>query len=375
MTINILIIFKNLIFAKCIFKKPNKKKILIYDGYSESFARCFFPKKSYEILYCRYESINIYIFCMTLLKSGIINFKDNYKKKFIESVSPNIVFTSIDNNPAFYNLKNIYGKPFYISVQNGLRSNFFYKDCKKFIKRTKKKLKADHIFLFGKNDKKRFSKIIEGNIHCSGHVVNNHYLIKPSQKKINSIMYISQYRWHEEGKKTSRNSAFWAEILEQDKRIFGYLNKFCKKRNIKLIYCAKIGISFEPYLRNILVKGDWIYFPNINKFKTYKNLNKQQMVVSRDSTLGFEALAKGLKCAFLYEHFPAKDCIVKYSKSGVFWANTKNYYDSEKILTRVIGFNNKRWKKIVNKYSAEILTYDPANAKMKKILKDILKKT
>jgi surface carbohydrate biosynthesis protein len=376
MPINTLKIFKNLIFARWIFKKPNKKNILIYDRVSEIFSQCLFPKKSYEILDCRYESINIYIFCMTFLKSGIINFKDNYKKNFMEFVSPKIVFTSVDNNPAFYNLKNIYDKPFYISVQNGMRNNIFYKECKKFIQRTKKKLKADHIFLFGKNDKKKFSKIIEGDIHCSGNVINNHYLIKPSQKKINSIIYISNYG-SATGLEMVRKADFRVNTLEQEKRIFGYLNKFCKKRKIKLIFCAKkkTGISLEPYLRNILAKGDWIYYPSVvRKFKTYKKLNQQRMVVFSYSTLGFEALAKGLRCVSFYDHFPLDDYVVKYPKSGVFWTNTKNYHDAEKILTRVIGLNNKRWKKIVKKYSAEILTYDPANTKMKKILKNILKK-
>ena len=382
MTINKLKIFKNLIFSKWNFKKPNKKNILIYDRASEHFSRYLFPKKSYEILDSRYESTNIYIFCITFLKSGIKNFKDNYKKNFIEFVSPKIVFTSIDNNPAFYNLKNIYDKPFYISVQNGMRYNDFYKECKQYIQKTKRKLKADHIFLFGKNDKKRFSKIIEGNIHCFGNIINNHYLIRPSQKKINSIMYISQY------KVTGGDKL--ANLLEEEKRICGHLNKFCKKRNFKLIFCAKKGVPLKSYYRNVLLKdisankaiinknilskGDWIYHPGGNVFKTYKKLNEQQMVVFSYSTLGFEALAKGLKCAIFYKHFPSKDCNVKYPRSGVFWTNSKNYYDSKKILTRVIGLNNKRWKKIANKYSSEILTYDPANVKIKKILKNILKK-
>jgi surface carbohydrate biosynthesis protein len=263
-----------------------------------------------------------------------------------------------------------------------MRNNIFYKECKKIIQRKKKKLKADHIFLFGKNDKKRFSKIIEGNIHCFGNIINNHYLIRPSQKKINSIMYISQY------KVTGGDKL--ANLLEEEKRICGHLNKFCKKRNFKLIFCAKKGVPLKSYYRNVLLKdisankaiinknilskGDWIYHPGGNVFKTYKKLNEQQMVVFSHSTLGFEALAKGLKCAIFYKHFPLKDCNVKYPRSGVFWTNSKNYYDAEKILTRVIGLSNKRWKKIVNKYSAEILTYDPANVKIKKILRNILKK-
>ena len=154
-------LFLKLIKAKWVFKKPNKKKILIYDRQSEEngFAQIFFSKKNYEIFDRRYESINIYILCITLLKFGIKNLKDNYKKTFIMFVSPKIVYTSIDNDSAFFKLKHLYDKSIYVSDQNGLSKvtakgwpNKFYRECRKYAQETKKKPEADHIFLFGKNN-------------------------------------------------------------------------------------------------------------------------------------------------------------------------------------------------------------------------------
>ena len=51
-----------LLKVKWVFNKPKKKKILIYDKMSEEngFAEIFFQKKDYEILYRRYEKINLY---------------------------------------------------------------------------------------------------------------------------------------------------------------------------------------------------------------------------------------------------------------------------------------------------------------------------
>ena len=365
-------LFKRFLFAKWIFNKPRKNDILIYDRESEWIARFLFSKKSYEILDVRYESINIYIFYITFLKVGIKNFVQNYKKNFMKLVSPKIVFTAMDNYLAFYKLKNIYDKPFYISVQNGMRNYEFYNECKKYIQKTTAKLKADHIFFFGKNEKERCSKIIEGNIHCSGSLLNNHYLIsaRKVKKKISSIMYISQYSVasHDQASTFAKNS------FKKDIRIFNYLIRFCEKKNIKLSFCAKVATSLETFYRNKLNKGNWIYRPKVSEFKTYKTLNKQQMIVFRYSTLGFEALAKGIKCVASSEHFPIRGSNVNYPKSGLFWTNSKNYDDLEKTLNRVIGFSNKRWKKIVDKYSTEILSYDPTNTKIKKILKNILKK-
>ena len=125
-------------------------------------AEILFSKKNYEILNRRYESINLYVFWVCILRNGFKNLKDNYKKTFLTLVSPKIVYTSIDNDPAFFKLKHLYNKPIYISDQNGIDKvtdaywpNRFYKECIKYKKETKKKPEADHIFLFGKNEKEK----------------------------------------------------------------------------------------------------------------------------------------------------------------------------------------------------------------------------
>jgi len=357
------IIFK-LIKAKWLFKKPNKKDILIYDSVNK--AQFIFPKKNYETLPVRYESINIYVFCITFLTFGIRNFKNNYKKVFIKLVSPKIIYTEIDNNPAFYKLKEIYDKSIYISVQNGMRNNKFYEKCRQYTKK-KKKLKADHIFVFGKSEKERLLRIIDAKIHVVGNVFNNKFSIQPKKlkKKIKSIMFISQY--------VLKNNPDLPYIkAKKEKQIFNYLIKFCEKKKIQLNFLEKDKRLTESFFRNYFNKGNWIFHSKVNTEKTYKTLNKQQMVVFHFSTLGFEALAKGLKCASFNSYFPIKDNHIKYPKSGTFWSNSTNYSDFEKTLNRVIGFSNKHWQKIVNKYSSEILSYDPNNDKIKKVLKNIL---
>tara|TARA_B100000700_G_C14960460_1_gene816176 strand:+ start:199 stop:1269 length:1071 start_codon:yes stop_codon:yes gene_type:complete len=353
--------FLQLIKARWIFKKPSKKKILVYDRFSETFAQILFPKIDYEILDVRYESINIYVLVSTLLRFQFKNFRDNYKKIFFNLVSPKLVYTSVDNNLAFFRLKDLYSKAIYISDQNGMRQNTFNNECRNYINKSKNKLKADHIFLFGQNEKKRFSKIIEGNIYTLGNTKNNHYPINRSntKKKIQSIMFIC--------------SATNKKDEEIDKSIFGHLHKYCIKKNIKLIFCSRFGLSMEHFYRKNYGKGDWIYFPRINTASTFKNLNKQQMVVFSHSSLGYQALAKGLRCAVFQKSFPIKGNNVKYPKSGVFWTNSKKYEDFAKLLNRVIAFSNKRWKKIASRYSTEILSYDPANIKKRKIIKMALR--
>ena len=93
--------------------------------------------------------LNLYVLYTTLLMSGIKNFRDNYKQTFIRLVSPKIVYTSIDHNPAFFELKNLYDKPCYISDQIGMSKTFgtyrqdnFYGKLKKYAQKTNKTLKT-----------------------------------------------------------------------------------------------------------------------------------------------------------------------------------------------------------------------------------------
>ena len=361
-------ILLDLLRAKWVFTKPKNRRILIYDRQSEDYSRYLFRKKDCEILDVRRERLNLYVFFLTLKSLKFKNIKDNYKKIYIELVSPKIVYTAIDNNPAFFKLKAISNKPIYISDQNGMskvadsyKQESFYGNLKKYTQKNKKMPEADHIFLFGKNDRDRISKVIKGKVHLFGNTKNNYFVIKRMKvkKKITSIMFIS--------------SGLFPSALKQDKIIFKNLIKFCKKKNIKLTFCSRVGSTEENFHRNCFDKGNWIYLPRISTLKVYTNLNKQQMVVFSHSTLGFQALSKGVKCAVFYRCFPEKGAHGKFPKSGPFWINSNTYYSFEKVLNRVMNFSNKRWKKIAKEYSNKILSYNPSNIKKMKIINMVLK--
>ena len=76
------IFFKIIFKTKWRFKKPRKTDILIYDDESIEILNFYLKKKRYEIFYCRYEEINIYIILISILKNGIQNLK-----KIIKSIT------------------------------------------------------------------------------------------------------------------------------------------------------------------------------------------------------------------------------------------------------------------------------------------------
>ena len=88
------------------------------------------------------------------------------------------------------------------------------------------------------------------------------------------------------------------------------------------------------FFRSWFIKGNWIFHSRVNREEIYKTINKQQMVVESHSTIGFQALAKGIKCAFFYTCFPEKGSHLKFSKKGPFWTNSNTYDDFTKIMEK-----------------------------------------
>ena len=360
----------DVIRAKWIFTKPKKNKVLIYDSQSEQYSKYLFKKRDCEVLDVRYESFNIYVFLLALKSLKFSKVTENYKKIYIELVDPKIVYTAIDNNPAFYKLKEIIKGPTFITDQNGMskvedsyKQELFFGNLKNYKKITNKMPKVDHMFLFGENDKKKMSKLINGKIHLLGNTKNNHFVIRKRKvyKKINSIMFIS--------------SAYYERALIQDKILFKHLRRFCEKRKIKISLAGRQGKNHEKgeiFYRNYFGDGNWTFLPRISTSKTYNNLNNQQMIVFAHSTLGFQAIAKGIKCAVFYECFPEKGASGKFNKRGPFWTNSNNYQDFEKLLNKVMKYSNKKWLKISKQYSDKILCYKPYNIEKKKIINKIL---
>lgn len=91
---------------KIYFYPPNKTDLLVYDRqsvFNGLFNALFKNVKNYSILDSRYESINVYILFLSLLKFNfcIKNLKNIYKRIYLQHVQPKIIYTSIDNNPGF----------------------------------------------------------------------------------------------------------------------------------------------------------------------------------------------------------------------------------------------------------------------------------
>ncbi len=353
---------------------PKKSDLLIYDrpAVEAGFVDVLFKNQKYEIMDIRYETINLYILILSILKSklNLKKLSQYYKMVFLKKVNPKIVYTISDNNPAFYDLKNIYSKPIYISDQFGIAKvvdqtwpNDFSKKCTEMNKRSKNKLRADLVFVFNESEKKQMQKYIHGKIEALGTTKCNNFLLTKEQKK------------KQKKKITFINSGLYEKTIHNEIKIFNYLKSYCIKKNIKLEMLSRKGAKSEKYYRDKFGKGNWKYLPSARgDLSAYRGLSNNSLIVFSHSSLGLEALAIGHRCVIFLHKLAKKNMRWSHSNEGFFWSNKLNSKNINKVINKIMNINLSTWEKKSKKIIKFYLEHDYKNKRKKKMINKLIKK-
>ena len=369
---------KKIFKARLVIKKPQEADVLVYEETSLPAAKILFDKYRLSIISVRYEEINLYI----LLKSLFHNparIKQSYIFNYVKCVKPKIIYSFVDNNPAFYKLKNFIHDAIIVSDQRAIRDPFFFN----LLKKEKEKLKCDISFVFTENETKELSKYINSSFYLSGPNYNNSLSkINTYDQKIQKVIFIS-------GKIETPNLNE-SELFLYEKRIFLQLREYCKKNSLQLFFKEKNGFydpKFDVNSQSSLDKRkvffekffdtnqDWTFIPhNLDKnSKFYKELFfENSLIIFSDSTLGYEFLSRGFKCVSFTDCFPIYGCEHLFKQKGEFWTNSTDYLNLENLIDNVISLDHTGWGKIYKKYSKNILPHDEDNKFKKSILKTFL---
>lgn len=351
----------NLFLAKWIFKRPKKKKILIYDREGSEIFFLVLKKNSFEILDTRRESVNFYILLYTVYNNGFLNLIKNYKINYIKIVSPKFVITIIDNNLSFYQLKDLFNGIIFISIQGGRRDNIFFDQCKDYYLKNNKRLSVDYFFVLGRNEIKRFDKYINAKFYPLGSLRNNYFILKEKKKldgKKKVLFVTKKYNFL---------------LGDHEIRTFNAVYQYCLNKGYQLSLCARSYSFEEKYYRDRLIKGDWIYIP-YSMETSYNSVNSSNIIIYTNSTLGLEALIKNKKVVTFpldSKSFPIKGYDKNYGNSGPFWMSNFTDKKAHQLIRKVENYSQFQWKFIIKKYVSDIISYNPKNKFLIKKITDI----
>ncbi len=355
---------------KFYFKLPKKDKILIYDRERLFFLDKIVKKRDIHVLDVRLESLNVPILLLSILKKGFKKLTKEYIKNYILAVDPKLILTFSDYNPTFYKLKDLVPECKFktIAVQSSLRMKFHFSS---FSGNTKQ-YKCDYCFVFSQEFKKLFSKYIQSKYYLTGSFKNNSESFKNNSEKKNNykskkkqILLISQFKIPDFAKKST--------YFFYEKKLIEFLLKYCVKNNFLFKIAVKSNVAKEKLDFNSCANVYLKYFKNVRinnlvgetkQINNYFHVDNSDLIIFRNSTLGFEAMVRGKKILAFPPHTPL---LCKNQFKEFFIAKLSTYKLFEKKLDQINSSSIKIWRKKIEKSKLKYC-FDYNNSKFRNLL-------
>jgi surface carbohydrate biosynthesis protein len=363
--------------------KPKKNEILIYDSQGAEYISEYLNKNSFEILHTRKEKLSILIILVCIFK---LKFKKIYYiEEFIKYVYPKIIITFIDNNIAFYNLYKITNAKT-IFIQNGIRScwnDVFYHILNKKLeiidKFKSQNFFVDYMLVWNNSVKNIYEKFIKGKFIINGSFRNN--LLKNKKILTNVspkvLLFISNFKNIAKSKIVGKEE--YGKFIKNEKKLLFLLRDYCINNKYQIHVLGKNN-SKKNNERNYYnkffscVTGHKFIPPSINR-NTYLETLKYKTILTIESSLGHEMLARKKRVAFMSTHeniYPYNTLYFGWPNNemntGPFWTNKINYLEIKRLLDFVINTEESKWIYTVNKYKKYLINFEKNNNKLSEIL-------
>ncbi len=386
-------VFKTILKTKYVFKEPEKKELLIFDGESLEELKKVLLGLNYQILETRISRIKKIFITPKIIFLTIKNYKNNilssYLLSLIDIIKPKVVFTFIDNSFRFSEFASLRQKNYkFVALQNGARYEhkiFRLLHKKKIIDKNHFKFHIPNFLCFGENEIKdykknkqlikKFTKV--GSLRISNYLNSKKNKKKKKSKLENDILLISDvYCWDKILEKTN----FPIELGVA--KLIKFCLRFSKENKAKIkIATRSFKNSFEKeksFYKKYLNDREYKYlmknlFYRQKNYATYKIMEKSKIVIGTMSTLLRENLfinGKSLSC-----NFTGTD-IFDFPISGFCSLKDCNYDKFEKRVKKLLKISNKNYTDGLEKNRSFIIfknnknsTINLVNSKLRSFLK------
>lgn len=367
--------------SKKIWRKPAKAKVVIVDRAGSEVFLTYLDPKSVEILDLRGESLNLYVLFKCLLHRKLSTI--NYIVQYLTCVKPSVALTFIDNNILFYQLKNHQKDLTTVFVQNGVRGEA---GCVLGILKKQtyvhNKYQVDYMLTFGNAIGREYSKYIEGETLPIGSFENNLHQLK-TQKQLKTVLFISQYRPPPSSESSpmaiqDNQPIFWNQFYSAEEFLLPLLHQYCLQNmlELKICMCSADQTKEESnYFRTLLRNENLELLKKSNLYSSYEKVAAAGFVVFVDSTLGYEALARGKKtAAFSLRGKSLGSASYNFGwpadlpDNGPFWTNHADEREFKRVMDYITTVSDEEWEQTRQRYVPELMEYDPGNTRFLKLM-------
>ena len=371
-------IFRSNSFA---WGKPRRAQIVIYpQGKSSDILLRYLDPAEVVVIDPWSTKLNVPALILTLMRGGRKRF--DYLQATIALIKPKFVITTTDNDMLFYRLKESLPNSITIAIQNGLRGNYSSIPNGGFFDEVQRRpqLCADYIVAFGTEIAKVYEQHIDAKVFVGGSLRNNAFIsdssIKPSNK---SIIYVSQLPSapalpNDVIAYLQDQPITYSEFYAAEKIVVDILHNYCIANNLEFTICGKQSSQCEieqEFFGEVATSG------RNSPLDSYSTLDAAHIVVTLDSTLGYEFHARGKRVLFIggrFMHhqnesvrhmasvtfgFPAK-----LPQEGTYWLSDLSEGKIIERLNFLSQATDSEVRALNNEFKDRFMTFDPDNVRL-----------
>lgn len=376
---------------------PPKGRPLIFDAVGSQALVKELDLTDYTILHSRNESFDVFL----ILKSIYIKafsrlrsfrqkpsrFSQIYAWCFVRKYQPSCLLTFTDNNPNFYWLAHEFPHIPSAFIQNGIRgkSDEIFDTTPPTILQ-----EVTKIFVFGSAIGALYNQYLKTKFIPIGSLRNNAHPVRTKKRK-DLVTFISQ--WHVLAPRVGGLEVSHELFFKKAEEAFlRDALQFCRSQGLKFRILQRYQKGsdefegekhyYEQILGPLTRTSEWSFlsddqdlllsFEFTSPPTSYDWIDLSTLALSTDSTLGYEAIARGTKtvlnpCRGKLLRIEGRDFgwPLRYPEDGFFWSNRPDCSLKE-ILTRVYECTDEAWKDSLTAISYEkIMAYDPGNSLLK----------
>jgi len=305
----------------------------------------------------------------------------DYLISYLKLARPKYLITTSDNDLSFYRIKSILPSVTTISIQNGLRANYSSVPGQGFIESIEREsgLSSDFAITFGSAISDLLKTHIATNTFVAGSLRNNTFHAIGVTEESDLIMYVSQLPNHETENTSivayyQGHEITYSEFYSAERIICDQLVEYCSNNQLRFEICGKQSSTFSH--ESEYFKPHKVSSRN-TPLGSYEQLVRANLIVTLDSTLGYELLARGKRVVFIGGRFARHhELIVRNMKgikfgfpldepsNGPFWTDNLSGPQIRELLDQVRSMSRNEWAMQINQYKDLFMKFDPDNKEL-----------
>ena len=365
------------------FVSNKRKQVALFDASGISILNQYVPDHDLSVI----DADHLNFFAALRMLAGGKKSLFDYTVAYIKTFKPRFVFTFIDNNIDFYKLAAIFPKVKFIAIQNGLRSNYANQMKSGFfdllgIESSKYKLSAHTVCVFGTTTADQYTKYIHTKPLVTGSLKNNLIGDQIIPREQFDIVYISQHAPFEIPNSEVKfffcdKSITAQEFYAIEQKIVCFLAAHSNQADQSFAVLGK-RTDLSPFECEFFTSAasphNIQFIPRTSESSTYEFCNSASLIVTADSTIGYEFLARGKKVAFLSGRVNAANSALlqevhdtdfgfplELGASGPFWTNLANDSEFERVIGSIQSMSDAQWASAISPYNEVLMAYQPGN--------------